>query len=108
MYPKCHFRNVFIFEKMFFLKQIDDGKNFEPLYAEKSHQEAGLTIRQPYLTIPKYGHFGQKMHFLIDFIFRKYTFLNRARNDKNFEPSYAQKSQVLADLATNLSKKCYF
>ena len=67
-----------------FLKQPDDGKSFEPLYAEKSHLKAGLTIRQPYLTIPKYGHFGQKMDFPNDFIFKRYTFLNRARNDKNF------------------------
>ena len=91
-----------------FLKQTDDDKNFEPLYAKKSQPQVGLTIRQPYWTIPKYGHFGQKMDFSIDFIFSKYSFSERTRDDKHFELSYAHKSQFLADLATKLSKKCYF
>ena len=52
-----------------FYKQADDDKNFEPLYAEKSHLKPDLTMRQPFLTIPNYGHFGQKMDFPIDFIF---------------------------------------
>ena len=72
-----------------FLKQIDKDKNFEPLYAGKSHSQVGITIRQPYLTIQKYGQFSQKMVFPIDFIFRKYSFLERARYDKHFELLYA-------------------
>ena len=90
------------------MKRARDDKNFEPLYAEKSHSQAGLTIRQPFLTIPKYGHFGQKMDFPIDFIFQKHNFSERARDEKNFEPSYAKKSQVMADLTSKLSKNCNF
>ena len=85
------------------MKRARDDKNFEPLYAEKSQQQAGLTIGQPYLTIPKYGHFGQKMLFPIDFIFQKHTFSEQARDDKNFELSYAPISQVLADLALKMT-----
>ena len=91
-----------------FLEQARDDKNFEPLYVEKTQSQVGLTIRQPYLTIPKYGHYGQKMDFPIDFIFRKYSFSERARDDKNFELSYAQKSQLLVDLTAKFSKNCYF
>ena len=91
-----------------FYKQADDDKNFEPLYAEKSHLQPDLTMRQPFLTIPNYGHFGQKMDFPIDFIFWHYTFSKKTRNDKNFERPYDQKSQYLADLATKSSKICYF
>ena len=40
------------------------------------------------------------MDFPIDFIFRRCTFLNEALDNKNFERSYADKSQFLADLAT--------
>ena len=72
-----------------FLKQTDDDKNFEPLCAKKSQLQTDITIRQPFWTIPKYGHFGQKMGFPIDFIFRKYSFLERARYDKHFELLYA-------------------
>ena len=86
-----------------FLKQIYDDKNFEPLYAKKSQPQVGITIRQPYWTIPKYGHFGQKMDFPIDFIFRKYIFSERARDDKHFELSYAKKTQSLADLAAQMT-----
>ena len=50
----------------------------------------------------------KKMDFPSDFIFWKCTFLNRARDDKNFEPSYAYKSQFLADLAAKMSKKAIF
>ena len=91
-----------------FFKQAHDDKNFEPLYVEKIQSKVGLTTRKPYLTIPKYGQYGQKMDFPIDFIFRKCTFLNEARDDKNFEPSYAYKSQFLADLAAKMFKKRYF
>ena len=80
-----------------------DHKNFEPLYAEKSQPQAGLTIRQPYLTISKYGHFGQKLDFPIDFIFRKHTFLERTRDDKNFELLYALIAQFLTDLALKMT-----
>ena len=91
-----------------FLKQTDDDKNFEPLYAKKSQPKVGITIRQPYLTNPKHGHLGQKMDFSTDFIFGKYSFLERTRDDKNFEPLYARRTQFLADLAANLPKNCYF
>ena len=91
-----------------FLEQARDDKNFEPLYVEKTQSQVGLTTRQPYLTIPKHGDFGQKMDFLGNFIFRKYSFLERARDDEHFEISYASKSQVLADLASKLSKNGYF
>ena len=64
-----HFGIDYIFEKLVPLKQADDARNFEPLYAEKTNVKADSTIRQPYLTIPKYGHFGQKMDFPSDFIF---------------------------------------
>ena len=84
------------------------AEGFPPSDTSLVGQPLCITIRQPFLTIPKYGHFGQKMDFPIDFIFRKCNFLERARDDKNFELSYAQKSQVLVDLATKLSKKCYF
>ena len=86
-----------------FLEQAYDDKNFEPLYVEKTQSKVGLTTRQPYLTIPKYGQYGQKMDFPIDFIFRKYSFLERVRDDKHFELSYAQKSQVMADLVTEMT-----
>ena len=72
-----------------FLKLTDEDKSFEPLYAIKSHSQAGIIIRQLYLTIQKYGHFGQKMDFPIDFIFRKHSFLERAHDDKHFELLYA-------------------
>ena len=70
--------------------------------------KGGETARQLFLTISKYGHFGQKSNFPIDFIFQKHTFLEQARDDKNFEPSYAYQSQFLADLAAKMSKKRYF
>ena len=88
---------------MVYLEQADDDKNFDPLYAGISHLQAGLTIRQPFLTIPNYGHFGQKIDFPADFIFRKYTLLKRTRNDKNFELLYVQESQVMADLAAQMT-----
>ena len=72
-----------------YLEQADDDKNFEPLYTEKSQPPAGLTMRQPFLPIPKYGYFGQKMDLPINFIFRKYIFSKRTRDDKNFELLYA-------------------
>ena len=72
-----------------FLKLADENKNFEPLYAEKSHPKVGVTIGQPFLTIPKYGHFGQKMDFPINFIFRKHSSSERSRDDKRFELLYA-------------------
>ena len=53
--------------------------------------------------MPKYGHYGQKMHFPIDFIFQKHTFSKQARDDKNFELSYALISQFLADLALKMT-----
>ena len=53
--------------------------------------------------MPKYGHYGQKMHFPIDFIFQKHTFSKQARDDKNFELSYALVSQFLADLALKMT-----
>ena len=59
-------------------------------------------MRQPFLTMPKYGHFGQKIDFPIDFIFRKYTFSKPARDDKNFELLYAPKAQFLSDLAAKM------
>ena len=90
MQEKDHFETDFIYQKSMFLKQAADDKNFGPLYAEKSHSQPDLTMRQPFLTIPKYGHFGQKMDFPIDFILWNYTFSKRARNDNNFEPLYAQ------------------
>ncbi len=88
---------------MVYFEQADDVRNFEPLYAEKTHVKADLTIRQPFLTIPKYGHFGQKINFPIDFIFRKYTLLKRTHDDKNFELLYAKKTQFLADLAAQMT-----
>ena len=78
-----------IFYNLVSLKQTDDDTNFEPLHAEKSQPQVGITIRQSCLTIPKYGQYGQKMDFPIDFIFRKYSFLERARDDKHFELLYA-------------------
>ena len=71
------------------LKQAHDDKNFEPLYAEKTQLEVDLNDQQPFLTIPKYGHFGQKINFPNDFILRKHTFLNKADDDKKFELLYA-------------------
>ena len=84
-----NFFNHFIFKFLLYLEQADNDTNFDPLYAGISYQQTGLTIRQPFLTIPKYGHFSQKMNFPIDFIFGKYSFLERARDGKNFELSYA-------------------
>ena len=92
-----------IFHNLVPLKQTDDDTNFEPLHAKKSQPQVGITIRQPYLTIPKYGQYGQKMDFPTDFIFGKYCFLERTRDDKNFELLYAPISQVLADLALKIT-----
>ena len=75
---------------------------------KKSQSQVGITIRQPYWTIPKYGHFGQKMDFPIDFIFGKYSFSERARDDKHFELLYAEKSQLLVILTAKFSKNRYF
>ena len=47
--------------------------------------------------------FGQKMDFLIVFIFGKYTFLEQTRDDKNFEPLYAYKTQSLTDLTVQMT-----
>ena len=44
----------------------------------------------------------QSTLFLENIIFR------RARDDKNFELSYAQKSQLLVDLTVKFSRNCYF
>ena len=45
----------------------------------------------------------EKIDFSIVFIFGKYAILERTRDGKNFELSYAQKSQVEADLESKLS-----
>ena len=103
MLVKLQLETDSILKNLVFLKQADEDKNFEPLYAKKSQPKAGITIRQPYWTISKYGHFGQKMDFLIDFIFRKYTFLEKTRDDKHFELSYAKKTQSLADLVAQMT-----
>ena len=103
LHIEYHFGINFIFEKLVPLKQDDDARNFEPLYADISHLQAGLTTQQPFLTIPNYGHFGQKIEFPVDFIFRNYTLLKRARDDKNFELLYVQKTQSLADLAAQMT-----
>ena len=55
------------------------------------------------MTISKYGHFGQKIHFFIDFIFRKQTFSKQAHDDKNFALLYAPITQFLADLALKMT-----